>query len=65
PGRVGGRMALDKKKDEGTLTKICRDTSKMATEQMKGLSSQVIKQLLFNNHSAHSCRPGAPASMEM
>lgn len=36
------------KKDEGALTKICRDTSKMATEQIKGLSNQIIKDLLFN-----------------
>lgn len=38
----------DKKRDDGILLKICRDTSKMTTEQVKGLSSQVIKDLLFN-----------------
>lgn len=48
--RLTGRLgpSSDKKKDDGVLTKICRDTSKMASEQIKGLSSQVIKDLLFN-----------------
>lgn len=47
--RLGRYLALpDKKKEDGQLLKICRDTSKLSTEQIKGLSSQVIKDLLFN-----------------
>ncbi|GIL42017.1 hypothetical protein Vafri_83 [Volvox africanus] len=34
--------------EESALAKICRDTSKLASEQIKGLSTQVIKQALFN-----------------
>lgn len=71
---IAGRALMDKKKEEGALTRVCRDTSKMATEQIKGLSSQVIKRLLFNMHGSaagHSaCAPAAPggsalASMEL
>lgn len=40
--------------DESALAKICRDTSKLASEQIKGLSTQIIKQALFN------CRLAAP-----
>ena len=61
----------DKKKDENALQKICRDTSKMATEQIKGLSSQVIKDLLFNRalsqgpqQQAGGVTQAAPMSME-
>eukprot|EP00955_Chlamydomonas_euryale_P016518 176475-Chlamydomonas_euryale.AAC.5 len=52
---------------QGMLSKICRDTSKMATEQMKGLSSQVIKSLLFNGRPAGACAPAPPppAAMEL
>eukprot|EP00803_Ostreobium_quekettii_P004965 evm.model.scf_3674.1 EVM.evm.TU.scf_3674.1 scf_3674:285-866(+) len=46
---------MDKKKEESQLAKLCRDTSKMAVEQVKGLSGQVIKDLLFN------CRPDVEA----
>lgn len=38
---MGPGGANDKKKEEGPLLKIVRDSSKMATEQIKGLSSQV------------------------
>jgi COP9 signalosome complex subunit 5 len=48
-------MMAEKKKDESALAKICRDTSKLATEQMKGLSSQIIKNLLFNSRDGHTC----------
>lgn len=47
-GRMGRYMPFDKKKDEQKLAKICRDTSKLAVEQIKGISSQVIKDTLFN-----------------
>lgn len=55
------------KKDEGPLAKICRDTSKLAIEQVKGLSSQIIKNLLFNGRHGHACGalPQGAAPMEI
>jgi hypothetical protein len=47
--RLGRYSSSDRKKgEEGPLLKICRDTSKLSAEQIKGLSSQVIKSILFN-----------------
>jgi len=63
--RMGRYMMSDKKKDEGALSKICRDTSKLATEQIKGLSSQVIKDLLFNHACRADGRTTVPAPMEL
>jgi COP9 signalosome complex subunit 5 len=37
---------------ENALTRVCRDTSKIASEQLKGLSSHIIKNLLFNSKCA-------------
>lgn len=52
--RLGRFGSSDRKKgDEGPLLKICRDTTKLSAEQIKGLSSQVIKTVLFN------CNPKA------
>ncbi|KAG2434435.1 hypothetical protein HYH02_012265 [Chlamydomonas schloesseri] len=34
--------------DDSALARICRDTSKLAAEQIKGLSTQLVKQALFN-----------------
>lgn len=63
--RAGRYMMLpDRKKgDEGALLKVCRDSSKMATEQIKGLASQVIKDLLFNKLPAGGA-DAAAAPME-
>ena len=41
----------ERKKEEGVLVKLHRDTCKMALEQVKGLSSQIIKCMLFHQHS--------------
>ncbi|KAG7589744.1 JAB1/MPN/MOV34 metalloenzyme domain [Arabidopsis suecica] len=38
-----------KKEDESQLTKITRDSSKITVEQVHGLMSQVIKDVLFNS----------------
>jgi hypothetical protein len=47
--RLGRYTSSDRKKgEEGPLLKICRDTTKLSAEQIKGLSSQVIKSILFN-----------------
>lgn len=40
-GRFGGAPPDKKSKDEQQLTKITRDSSKLAVEQIKGLSTQV------------------------
>lgn len=82
-GRMGGRFGGggDKKKgggsggsaEESALAKICRDTSKLAAEQIKGLATQVIKHALFNcKLAAGGAAPagtgaaaaGAPVPME-
>ncbi|KIZ06923.1 COP9 signalosome complex subunit 5 [Monoraphidium neglectum] len=52
-GRYVGAAAASGKKgggggDEGPLNKICRDVGKLSAEQVKGLSSQLVKALLFN-----------------
>lgn len=39
---------------------VCRDTCKLAAEQIKGLSTQVIKDVLFNNRQAPALLPHAP-----
>lgn len=47
--RLGRYSSAERKKgEEGPLAKICRDTTKLSAEQIKGLSSQVIKSILFN-----------------
>ena len=52
---VGSMLPHETKKEEGPLAKICKDTSKLAIEQVKGLSSQIIKNLLFNGRRGHAC----------
>jgi len=48
-GRIGGfYVPSDRKKEDSHLSKIARDSSKMCTEQVHGLMSQVIKDTLFN-----------------
>eukprot|EP01119_Soliformovum_irregulare_P013347 TRINITY_DN3535_c0_g1_i3.p1 TRINITY_DN3535_c0_g1~~TRINITY_DN3535_c0_g1_i3.p1 ORF type:complete len:334 (+),score=71.00 TRINITY_DN3535_c0_g1_i3:1513-2514(+) len=45
----GGSFALpDKKKDESQLSKVTKDSSKVALEQVTGVMSQVMKDSLFN-----------------
>lgn len=38
-----------KQKEDRALTKVCQDVKHLAVEQVKGLSSQVVKDLLFND----------------
>eukprot|EP01018_Ginkgo_biloba_P007171 Gb_35132 [translate_table: standard] len=57
--RLGSFLAPPqrKKEEESQLAKITRDSSKITVEQVHGLMSQVIKDILFN--SVHqSSRPG-------
>ncbi|GAX77055.1 hypothetical protein CEUSTIGMA_g4501.t1 [Chlamydomonas eustigma] len=54
-GRAFPPSAAGKKKEDGALAKICRDTSKLAAEQIKGLSSQVIKSMVFNSRHSGGC----------
>jgi COP9 signalosome complex subunit 5 len=57
-GRIGGFFMPPqrKKEEESQLAKITRDSSKITVEQVHGLMSQVIKDILFNSvtptHSA-------------
>ncbi|KAK4389048.1 COP9 signalosome complex subunita [Sesamum angolense] len=44
---IGG--PLRKKEEESQLTKITRDSAKITVEQVHGLMSQVIKDILFNS----------------
>lgn len=53
-GRFGA-MSDKKKGEEGPLVKICHDVSKLSAEQVKGISSQVIKSILFNCSPKHGC----------
>lgn len=43
----------EKKKEVGVMVKLYKDTSKMALEQVKGLSCQIIKSVLFNHQHGH------------
>jgi len=45
-GRGGGMM--EKKKEESQLSKVTRDSTKLTIEQVHGLMSQVMKDVLFN-----------------
>jgi len=48
-GRMGGYfMASEKKKDESQLSKLSRDSSKVALEQVTAVMTQVMKDNLFN-----------------
>eukprot|EP00210_Caulerpa_lentillifera_P006605 g6310.t1 len=45
----GGRLqSSDDKRDSNVMLKLTKDTCKLALEQIKGLSCQIIKQELFN-----------------
>ncbi|KXZ43921.1 hypothetical protein GPECTOR_77g19 [Gonium pectorale] len=44
--------------DESALGRICRDTSKLAAEQIKGLATQLVKQALFNCKVAGAAAAG-------
>ncbi|RUP25753.1 COP9 signalosome complex subunit 5-like protein [Jimgerdemannia flammicorona] len=49
-GRAAGFAPGDKKSsEEGKLSKVTRDSSKITVEAAHGLISQVLKNLLFNN----------------
>jgi COP9 signalosome complex subunit 5 len=48
--------------DEGPLSKICRDVGKLSAEQVKGLSSQLVKSLLFNCNPLQQAAADAEAA---
>mmetsp|Transcript_25326 Transcript_25326/g.70833 ORF Transcript_25326/g.70833 Transcript_25326/m.70833 type:complete len:351 (+) Transcript_25326:120-1172(+) len=65
-GRIGGFLTIsDKKKEDNQLQKITVDSTKMAVEQIKGLSSQVVKDMLFNYRPKLTSGSCGPAPMEM
>lgn len=50
----GQRFSGKAKDSENDLTKVVKDCSKLAEEQLKGLSNQVVKQVLFNQPEGYS-----------
>jgi len=46
--RMGSYFLPEKKKEESQLSKLTKDSSKLATEQVHGMISQVTKRTLFN-----------------
>ncbi|KAK8597394.1 hypothetical protein V6N13_094806 [Hibiscus sabdariffa] len=44
-----GPLGTSRKKEESQLAKITRDSSKITVEQVHGLMSQVLKNILFNS----------------
>ncbi|KAK3245194.1 proteasome regulatory particle subunit RPN11 [Cymbomonas tetramitiformis] len=64
-GRVGSFfLPSEKKKEESQLTKISHDSTKTTVEQVKGIASQVIKDLLFN-YRPHLAPSGAIEPMQL
>jgi len=47
-GRMGGFFIPEKKKEDSQLSKITKDSSKVAIEQVTGVMTQVMKDNLFN-----------------
>jgi len=47
-GRMGGYFMPEKKKDESQLSKLAKDSSKVALEQVTAVMTQVMKDNLFN-----------------
>jgi len=47
-GRMGGFFVPEKKKDDSQLSKITKDSSKVALEQVTGVMTQVMKDNIFN-----------------
>lgn len=47
--RIGGYyLPAEKKQEESPISKICKDSTKIAIEQVQGLMTQVVKDALFN-----------------
>eukprot|EP00899_Mesostigma_viride_P000752 jgi/Mesvir1/10678/Mv13769-RA.1 len=60
-GRFGGfYLPSQRKEEESHLSKISRDSSKVAVEQLCGLMSQVIKGVLFNRSFVASGKELSP-----
>mmetsp|Transcript_38624 Transcript_38624/g.62270 ORF Transcript_38624/g.62270 Transcript_38624/m.62270 type:complete len:349 (+) Transcript_38624:84-1130(+) len=50
--RMGGYyLASDKKQEESQVSKVCKDSTKIAIEQLQGIMTQVAKDSLFNRPS--------------
>jgi COP9 signalosome complex subunit 5 len=47
-GKMGGYFAPEKKKEESQLSKLTKDSSKVAMEQVTAVMTQVMKDNLFN-----------------
>jgi len=53
-GRMGGFFMPEKKKEESQISKLTKDSSKVALEQVTGVMTQVMKDNLFNLRLANS-----------
>ena len=50
--RMGGYyLASEKKQEESHVSKVCKDSTKIAIEQLQGIMTQVAKDSLFNGVS--------------
>ncbi|EFJ38541.1 hypothetical protein SELMODRAFT_73440 [Selaginella moellendorffii] len=63
-GRMGGFFmpSQKKKEEESQLAKITKDSSKITVEQVHGLMSQVIKDILFNSVTPVATAPSFDSS---
>lgn len=53
--RMGGYyLASEKKQEESQVSKVCKDSTKIAIEQLQGIMTQVAKDSLFNRPSLHA-----------
>lgn len=59
-GRFAGPMDGRPHDKDNQLLKICRDSAKMSVEQVKGISSQVIKDTIFNSSLMSGPQSGLP-----
>lgn len=50
----GQRFTGKAKETENDLTKVVKDCSKLAEEQLKGLTNQVVKHVLFNRPGGYT-----------
>ncbi|KAL6072091.1 proteasome regulatory particle subunit RPN11 [Balamuthia mandrillaris] len=61
-GRMGAYMMTEKKKEESQLAKLTKDSSKITVEQVHGLMSQVMKDVLFNIRKSDGSSSSSGAS---
>jgi len=64
--RLGGYyLQSEKKSEESQVSKVCKDSTKIAIEQLQGIMTQVSKDSLFNRPSLKAKRTAAMAVDKM